>query len=83
MTASLERRYGPYQMVNPYRVKEHSEADQLSRSRNSARDACSIGNLLRTGRFINTHCCTATPLNGSSTSSYAIAFKATTDTRNP
>jgi transposase len=41
-------------MVNPYTVKKHREGDQLSRAKNDYRDASTIGDLLRSGKFTET-----------------------------
>lgn len=54
LASDLERRQVPYRMVNPYTVKKHREGDQLSRSKNDYRDAFTIGDLLRTGKFTET-----------------------------
>jgi transposase len=54
LASDLEQRHVPYRMVNPYTVKKHREGDQLSRSKNDYRDAFTIGDLLRTGKFTET-----------------------------
>jgi transposase len=54
LASDLERRQVPYRLVNPYTVKKHREGDQLSRSKNDYRDAFTIGDLLRTGKFTET-----------------------------
>jgi len=40
--------------VNPYTVKKNREGDQLDRSKDDNRDAFTIGNLLRTGKYTET-----------------------------
>jgi transposase len=42
--------YG-YRLVNPYTVKKNREGNQLDRSKDDNRDAFTIGDLLRTGKF--------------------------------
>lgn len=54
LASDLERRQVPYRMVNPYTVKKHREGDQLSRSKNDYRDAFTISDLLRTGKYTET-----------------------------
>lgn len=54
LASDLECRQVPYRMVNPYTVKKHREGDQLSRAKNDYRDAFTIGDLLRTGKFTET-----------------------------
>lgn len=54
LAADLERRQVAYRMVNPYTVKKHREGDQLARSKNDDRDAFTIADLLRTGKFTKT-----------------------------
>jgi transposase len=54
LASDLEQRQVPYRMVNPYTVKKHREGDQLSRSKNDYRDAFTIADLLRTGKFTET-----------------------------
>jgi transposase len=41
-------------LVNPYTVKKHREGDQLDRSKDDNRDALTIADLLRTGKFTQT-----------------------------
>jgi transposase len=43
-----------YRLVNPYTVKKNREGDQLDRSKDDNRDAFTIGNLLRTGKYTET-----------------------------
>ena len=43
-----------YRLVNAFTVKKHREGDQLDRSKNDLRDAFTIGDLLRTGKFTTT-----------------------------
>jgi len=45
--------YG-YRLVNPYTVKKNREGDQLDRSKDDNRDAFTIGDLLRTGKYTQT-----------------------------
>jgi transposase len=45
--------YG-YRLVNPYTVKKNREGDQLDRSKDDNRDAFTIGELLRTGKYTET-----------------------------
>jgi transposase len=45
--------YG-YRLVNSFTVKKHREGDQLDRSKDDNRDAFTIGDLLRTGKFTTT-----------------------------
>jgi transposase len=54
LASDFERHQVPYRMVNPYTVKKHREGSQLSRSKNDYRDAFTIGDLLRTGKFTET-----------------------------
>jgi len=54
LAADLERRQVPYRMVNPYTVKKHREGDQLSRAKNDYRDAFTIAEMLRSGKFTET-----------------------------
>ena len=54
LAADLERRGIPYRMVNPYTVKKHREGDQLDRSKDDPRDAFTIADLLRTGKYTET-----------------------------
>jgi len=43
-----------YRLVNPYTVKKNREGDQLDRSKDDNRDAFTIGDLLRTGKYTQT-----------------------------
>lgn len=43
-----------YRLVNPYTVKKHREGDQLDRSKDDNRDAFTIGDLTRTGKYTAT-----------------------------
>jgi transposase len=43
-----------YRLVNPYTVKKNREGDQLDRSKDDNRDAFTIGNLLRSGKYTET-----------------------------
>ena len=54
LAADLERRQVDYRLVNAYTVKKHREGDQLDRSKDDARDAFTIADLLRTGKFTET-----------------------------
>ena len=45
--------YG-YRLVNPYTVKKRREGDQLDRSKDDNRDAFTIADLLRTGKYTET-----------------------------
>jgi transposase len=54
LVADLERHELPYRLVNPYTVKKHREGDQLDRSKDDVRDAFTIADLLRTGKFTET-----------------------------
>jgi transposase len=51
LVTDLEPRQIPYRLINPYTVKKHREGDQLSRSKDDNRDAFTIADLLRTGKF--------------------------------
>ena len=44
----------PFRLVNPYTVKRHREGDQLDRAKDDWRDAATIVDLLRTGKFTET-----------------------------
>lgn len=46
-------KYG-YRLVNPYTVKKTREGDHLDRSKDDNRDAFTIGDLLRTGKYTET-----------------------------
>jgi transposase len=54
LAAELERRQLAYRLVNPFTVKKHREGDQLDRSKDDVRDAFTIADLLRTGKFTET-----------------------------
>jgi len=54
LAADLEQRQVEYRLVNSYTVKKHREGDQLDRSKDDSRDAFTIGDLLRTGKFTET-----------------------------
>jgi len=54
LAADLEQRKVEYRLVNAYTVKKHREGDQLDRSKDDARDAFTIADLLRTGKFTET-----------------------------
>jgi transposase len=51
LVTDLEPRHIPYRLINPYTVKKHREGDQLSCSKDDNRDAFTIADLLRTGKF--------------------------------
>lgn len=55
LAADLEQHQTEYRLVNAYTVKKHREGDQLDRSKDEPRDAFTIGDLLRTGKFTQTH----------------------------
>jgi transposase len=54
LAGDLEQRRVAYRLVNAYTVKKHREGDQLDRSKDDARDAFTIADLLRTGKFTET-----------------------------
>jgi transposase len=57
LAADMEQQrpeYG-YCLVNPYTVKKNREGDQLDRSKDDNRDAFTIGDLVRTGKYTETH----------------------------
>ena len=54
LTSNLEQHQLAYRLVNPYTVKKHREGDQLDRSKDDVRDAFTIADLLRTGKFTET-----------------------------
>jgi transposase len=54
LAADLERQGWNYRLVNPYTVHQHREGDQLDPSRDDPRDAFTIADLLRTGKFTQT-----------------------------
>jgi transposase len=43
-----------YRLVNPYTVKKNREGNQLDRSKDDNRDAFTVGDLLRTGKYTET-----------------------------
>ena len=43
-----------YRLVNPYTVKKNREGDHLDRSKDDNRDAFTIADLLRTGKYTET-----------------------------
>jgi len=51
----LERHQIPFRLVNALTVKRHREGDQLDRSKDDWRDAFTIADLLRQGKFTETH----------------------------
>jgi transposase len=54
LVSELEKYQVPYRLVNPFTVKKHREGDQLDRSKDDVRDAFTIADLLRTGKFTET-----------------------------
>jgi transposase len=52
--ADLEQKGIRYRLVNAYTVKKHREGDQLDRSKDDPRDAFTIADLSRTGKFTET-----------------------------
>ncbi len=50
----LEEQEISYRLVNAYTVKKHREGDQLDRSKDDRRDAFTIADLSRTGKFTET-----------------------------
>jgi transposase len=54
LAAELEAHQIAYRLVNSYTVQKHREGDQLDRSKDDARDAFTIADLLRTGKFTDT-----------------------------
>jgi transposase len=50
----LEEHAMPFRLVNALTVKRHREGDQLDRSKDDWRDAFTIADLLRTGKFTET-----------------------------
>jgi transposase len=50
----LERHHIPFRLVNALTVKRHREGDHLDRSKDDWRDAFTIADLLRTGKFTET-----------------------------
>jgi len=55
LASELEQKQQPYYLVNAFTVKKHREGDQLDRSKDDPRDAYTIADLLRTGKFTQTH----------------------------
>jgi transposase len=55
LASELEQKHQPYFLVNAFTVKKHREGDQLDRSKDDPRDAYTIADLLRTGKFTQTH----------------------------
>lgn len=51
----LERYHVPFRLVNALTVKRHREGDQLDRSKDDWRDGFTIADLLRQGKFTETH----------------------------
>jgi transposase len=54
VAADLEQHQVEYRLVNAYTVKKHREGDQLDRSKDDVRDAFTIADLVRTGKFTET-----------------------------
>lgn len=54
LAAELEQQGRPYRLVNAYTVKKHREGDQLDRSKDDPRDAFTIADLSRTGKYTET-----------------------------
>ena len=54
LAAEVEKHQLPYRLVNPFTVKKHREGDQLDRSKDDVRDAFTIADLLRTGKYTET-----------------------------
>jgi transposase len=54
VAADLEQHQVEYRLVNSYTVKKHREGDQLDRSKDDVRDAFTIADLVRTGKFTET-----------------------------
>jgi transposase len=55
LATELEQQQQGYCLVNAFTVKKHREGDQLDRSKDDPRDAFTIADLLRTGKFTQTH----------------------------
>jgi transposase len=51
LATDLEDHEIPYCLVNAYTVKKHREGDQLDSSKDDRRDAFTIADLMRTGKF--------------------------------
>jgi transposase len=54
LAAEMEKHQMAYRLVNAFTVKKHREGDQLDRSKDDVRDAFTIADLLRTGKFTET-----------------------------
>jgi len=54
LATNLEEKKVNYRLVNPYTVKKHREGDQLDRSKDDPRDAFTIADLSRTGKYTET-----------------------------
>jgi len=54
LATDLEEHRIPYCLVNAYTVKKHREGDQLDCSKDDRRDAFTIADLIRTGKFTQT-----------------------------
>lgn len=55
LAADLEQHPAwPYRLINPYTVKRRREGDQLDNAKNDPRDAFTIADLLRTGKYTET-----------------------------
>jgi transposase len=54
LATELEQRRVEYRLVNSYTVKKHREGNQLDRSKDDQRDAYTIADLLRTGKYTET-----------------------------
>lgn len=54
LAADLEEHQISYRLVNPFTVKKHREANQLDRSKDDRRDAFTIAELMRTGKYTET-----------------------------
>ena len=54
LAADIEQQPFDYRLVNPYTVKKRREGDQLDDSKDDPRDAFTIADLLRTGKYTET-----------------------------
>jgi transposase len=54
LATDLEQRQVDYRLVNSYTVKKHREGNQLDRSKDDQRDAFTIADLLRCGKYTKT-----------------------------
>jgi transposase len=54
LATELEKHHVAYRLVNSFTVKKHREGDQLDRSKDDVRDAFTIADLLRTGKYTET-----------------------------